>query len=129
MSTQQAILILALLLAGLALLIWLWWPGWLPERLPVWAGWVWGLLALMWLAPARLPAAIRWSEGMSVVQLTLGAVVLSLGLKALVLLLRHGPSLSSAQRWAAYLCIIPLLIGVLAVVVFFWIAGQFGSKK
>lgn len=129
MSTLQAILILALLAAGLTLLVWLWWKGWSPGHLPQWAGWVWGLLALMLLVPARLPADIRWSSGMSIVQLVLGAVVLTFGLKALILLMRHGPSLSSAQRWAAYLCMIPLLIGVLAVAVFFWTAGMLGSKK
>jgi len=60
---------------------------------------------------------------------TLGVVVLVLSLKSLILLLRHGSNLSDSQRWAAYLGLAPLVIAVLALLIFFWIAGSLGAKK
>ena len=129
MSASQAFFILFLVVAGIALVIWIFLRGWSPEQLPLWAGLIWGLIAMIKFVPAMLPASIRWSDNLSIVQVTLGVVVLVLSLKSLILLLRHGSNLSDSQRWAAYLGIAPLVIGVLMVLIFFWIAGSLGAKK
>ena len=129
MSAAQAFFILFLVVSGIALVIWIFLRGWSPEQLPLWAGLVWGLLAIIKFVLALLPASIRWGESTSVVQVALGVVVLAFSLKSLILLLRHGSSLSASQRWAAYLGLAPLVIAVLALLIFFWIAGALGAKK
>lgn len=129
MSTVNAFIILFLVIAGIALSIWLFVRGWSPEQLPLWAGLIWGLLAVMIVTPRLLPASIRWSDNVSVVQGLLGLVVLILSIKCLILLIRHGNTLSSSQRWAAYLGFGPLVIGILMVVVLFWVMGAFSTKR
>lgn len=129
MSTVNAFVILILVIAGIALAIWLFVRGWSPEHLPLWAGLIWGLLAVMTITPRFLPASIRWGDTVSVVQGLMGLVVLILCIKCLILLIRHGNTLSSSQRWAAYLGFGPLVVGVLMVVVLFWAMGGFSAKK
>lgn len=129
MSTANAFFILFILVAGIALAIWLFVRGWAPEQLPLWAGLIWGLLAVMIVTPRLLPASIRWGDTVSVVQGLLGLVVLILSVKCLILLIRHGSTLTSSQRWAAYLGFGPLVIGILMVVVLFWVMGAFSTKK
>ena len=129
MSTAHAFFIILLLAAGLTLVVWVIFHGWSPEQLPLWAGLIWGLIALVSVAPALLPAAIRWSYSVRIIQVILGVVVAVLSVKSLIVLLRHGASLSSTQRWSAYLGLVPFVLGLLAVLVFFWIAGAFNSKK
>jgi len=129
MSTIQAFFVFFLLLAGLALVVWLFLRGWSPEQLPLWAGLIWGTVAVMALAPKFLPASIRWHENVSIVQVILGVAVLILSIKCLVMLIRHSSALSNTQRSAAWLGVVPLIIGALMVVFFFWMAGAFNTKK
>lgn len=129
MSVTQAFLILFILAAGIALAAWLFWRGWSPEQLPQWATLVWGLMALLSFGPRLLPASVRWSDTVSVVQGILGLVVVLLSVKCLVLLIRHGNSLSDSQRWAAWLGLAPLIIGALMVLMLLWMAGAFSGKK
>jgi len=129
MSTAQAFFVFFLLLAGLALVVWLFLRGWSPEQLPLWAGLIWGTIAVMVLAPKFLPASIRWHENVSIVQVIFGVAVLVLSIKCLVLLIRQGSALTDAQRSAAWLGVVPLIIGALMVVFFFWMAGAFNGKK
>lgn len=129
MSTTQAIFVFLLLFAGLALVGWIFLRGWLPEQLPLWAGLIWGTIAIMALVPRMLPASIRWSENVSIVQVAFGAAVLAMSIKCLILLVRYGSTLSYNQRWAAWLGVVPLIIGALSVLMFFWIAGAFNGKK
>jgi len=128
MSTAQAFFILLLVVGGLVLAVWLLVRGWSPEQLPLWAGVIWGLMAVMVIVPKFLPASVRWSDTTSIVQMILGVVVLILSVKCLVLLIRHGAALPEAQRWAAYLGLVPLALGVLLVVFFFWMASAFNNK-
>jgi len=129
MSAFQAFFVFFLLLAGLALVIWLFLRGWSPEQLPLWAGLIWGTAGVMVLVPRMLPASIRWHENVSIVQVTLGAAVLTLSIKCLILLIRHGSGLSDSQGSAAWLGIVPLMIGALMALMFFWMAGAFNGKK
>lgn len=85
MSTVNAFVILILVVAGIALAIWLFVRGWSPEQLPLWAGLIWGLLAIMIITPQLLPASVRWSDTVSVIQGLLGLVVLILSIKCLFL--------------------------------------------
>ena len=128
MSTAQAFLLLFLLVAGVALTVWLFVRGWSPEQLPVWAGLVWGLMLLIVAVPRLLPASIRWSDSLSVVQLSLGIVMLALSVKCLILLVRHGSTLSDSQRWSAYLGLAPLVIGAVLALGFLFIVGLFSTK-
>lgn len=128
MSTIEAFSILFLLLAGIVLAVWLLVRGWSPEQLPIWAKFIWGLMAVMVIVPKFLPASVRWNDTTSIVQMILGVVVFILSVKCLVLLIRHGVGLSESQRWAAYLGLVPLAIGVLLVVFFFWMASAFSNK-
>jgi len=86
-------------------------------------------MAAMIFLPRLLPASIRWSEGVSLVQVILGIVVLVLSIKCLVLLIREGSTLSAAQRSAAWLGLTSLFLGAITALVFFWIAGTFNAKK
>lgn len=129
MSTTQAFLILFLVAAGIALAGWLFWRGWSPEQLPQWATLIWALMALLALGPRLLPASVRWNDTVSIVQGAMGLVVVLLSIKCLVLLIRHGGSLSDSQRWAAWLGLAPLIIGALMVLMLLWMAGAFSQKK
>ena len=129
MSTTQAFLILFLVAAGIALAGWLFWRGWSPEQLPQWATLIWALMALLALGPRLLPASVRWNDTVSIVQGAMGLVVVLLSIKCLVLLIRHGGSLSDSQRWAAWLGLAPLIIGALMVLMLLWMSGAFSQKK
>lgn len=129
MSTAHAFFILFLVAAGIALAGWLFWRGWSPEQLPQWATLIWGLMALLSLGPRLLPASVRWSDTVSIVQGAMGLVVVLLSIKCLVLLIRHGGSLSDSQRWAAWLGLAPLIIGALMVLMLLWMSGAFSQKK
>jgi hypothetical protein len=129
MPTVQAFFVFFLLLAGLALVVWLFLRGWSPEQLPLWAGLIWGTIAVMTLAPKLLPASIRWHENVSIVQVIFGVAMLVLSIKCLIMLIRHGSTLSDTQRSAAWLGVVPLIIGALMVVFFFWMAGAFNGRK
>lgn len=128
MSTSQAFLILFLLATGIALAVWLFWRGWSPELLPRWAMLVWGLMGVIALGPRLLPASVRWSDTVSIVQGVLGLALVLLSIKCLILLIRHGSDLNDSQRWAAWLGLTPLIIGAVMVLFFFWLAGSFGKK-
>lgn len=129
MSTVQAFIVFFLLLAGLALVVWLFLRGWSPEQLPLWAGLIWGTITVMTLAPKFLPASIRWHENVSIVQVIFGVAVLVLSIKCLIMLIRHGSTLSDTQRSAAWLGVVPLIIGVMMAALFFWMAGAFNVRK
>lgn len=129
MSTIQAFIVFFLLLSGLALVVWLFLRGWSPEQLPLWAGLIWGTVAVMALGPKLLPVSIRWNENVSIVQVILGLGVLALSIKCLIMLIRHSNVLSDTQRTAAWLGVVPLIIGGLMVAFFFWMAGAFNGKK
>jgi|APTNR8051073442_1049403.scaffolds.fasta_scaffold02474_5 hypothetical protein len=129
MSTVQAFIVFFLLLACLALVVWLFLRGWSPEQLPLWAGLIWGTITVMTLAPKFLPASIRWHENVSIVQVIFGVAVLVLSIKCLIMLIRHGSTLSDTQRSAAWLGVVPLIIGVMMAALFFWMAGAFNVRK
>ncbi len=129
MSTVHAFLILFLVAAGIALAGWLFWRGWSPEQLPQWATLIWALMVLLSFGRNLLPASIRWNDTVSIVQGVVGLIVVLLSIKCLVLLIRHGSSLSDAQRWAAWLGLAPLIIGALMVLLLLWMAGAFAQKK
>lgn len=129
MSTVQAFFVFFLLLAGLALVVWLFLRGWSPEQLPLWAGLIWGTIAAVTLAPKLLPASIRWHENVSIVQVIFGVAVLVLSIKCLIMLIRHSSALSDTQRSAAWLGVVPLIIGVMMAALFFWMAGAFNVRK
>jgi len=129
MSTLEAFSILFLLLAGIAVAVWVFVRGWSPEQLPLWSGWVWGLMLAMMLVPKFLPASIRWSDGVSVAQGAVGIVMLALSIKCLVLLIRHGSALSDSQRWAALLGLAPLVIAAVLVLGFLLFVWLFSTAK
>ncbi|MBL7798417.1 MAG: hypothetical protein JNJ90_18115 [Saprospiraceae bacterium] len=128
MSTLEAFSILFLLLAGIAVAVWVFVRGWSPEQLPLWSGWVWGLMLAMVVVPKLLPASIRWSDNVSVAQGAVGIVMLALSIKCLILLIRHGSALSDSQRWAALFGLAPLVIGAVLVLGFLFIVGLFSAK-
>ncbi|NUO00729.1 MAG: hypothetical protein HUU01_08935 [Saprospiraceae bacterium] len=129
MSLPKALFILTLAGSCLVLIVWIFLRGWSAQLLPLWAKLIWGLIVAVIFIPRFLPASIRWSESVSLVQVTIGLVVVVLGIKCLILLIREGNTLSSAQRSAAWLGIVPLMIGALMLLFFFWMAGAFNSKK
>lgn len=128
MSTIEAFSILFLLVAGIAGAAWVFVRGWSPEQLPLWSGWVWGLMLAMIVVPKFLPASIRWSANVSVAQGAVGIVMLALSIKCLILLIRHGSALSDSQRWAAWLALAPLMIGAVLVLGFLLFAWLFSTK-
>ncbi|MFN0014459.1 MAG: hypothetical protein ACKVU2_07905 [Saprospiraceae bacterium] len=128
MSTTEAILVIFFLLAGLAASVWVFARDWSPERLPLWASLIGGLMLAMLIVPRFLPASIRWSEVLSVAQGAVGIVTFSLSVKCLILLVRHNSDLSDSQRYAAYLGLAPLIIVVFLVLFFFLMVGAFSSK-
>ncbi len=128
MSTLEAFSILFMLLAGVALAIWIFVRGWSPEQLPRWAGLVWALMLVLVVVPKLLPASIRWSDSVSVAQGAIAIVMLALSIKCLILLIRNGSALNDSQRWAAYLGLTPLVIGAVLVLGFLFIVGLFSAK-
>lgn len=129
MSTLEAFSILFLLLAGIAVAVWVFVRGWSPEQLPLWSGWVWGLMLAMVVVPKLLPASIRWSDNVSVAQGAAGIVMLALSIKCLILLIRHGSALSDSQRWAALLGLAPLVIGAVLALFFLFFVAMFSAGK
>ncbi len=129
MPLSKAIFIFILLACGIALVVGVLLRGWSAQSLPFWSKLIWGLIGAIILIPRFLPASIRWDESVSLAQVIVGAVVAVLSIKCMILMLRHSSALSAAERAAAWLGIVPLIIGAIMVLFFFWMAGALGGKK
>jgi hypothetical protein len=128
MSSTQSLFILALVAGGISLAVWLLLRLWSPEQLPLLAGLIAGLLAVIALA-SLLPMPAGWGETPVVAQVMLGVIVMALSVKCLILLVRHGGTLSPAGKWAAYFGLTPLLLGVFLILALLWSMGFFSKGK
>lgn len=129
MSTINAFVILLSVLAAIVLVVLVFIFRWEPASLIFWRNITLLLVVLLLAVPAMLPPAVRWGGEASIFKAILAVLLLAIGIKALIIFMRHGSVLTPAQKTAAYITLVPLAFGVLLAAGFFLFVWLFSRPK
>ena len=129
MSTINAFVILLSVLAAIVLVVLVFIFRWEPASLIFWRNVTLLLVVLLLAVPAMLPPTLRWGGEASIFKATLAVLMLAIGIKTLIIFMRHGSVLTPAQKTAAYFTLAPLAFGVLLAAGFFLFVWLFSRPK
>lgn len=130
MSTANAFLILFGVFATLVLVVLIFIFRWEPESLVFWRNVTLALVLIEFAIPALLPPEIRWSDGANVFKAAILLLLLAIGIKSLIIYLRHGSSLGDTQKISAWISMAPLILGLilgLFFLLFVWMFSRTGK--